>query len=215
MTPPAAGKNGATSISARHIFDRLSGPDPALTLYGPSAGAPRLELSGNVLANHCAKAANLLGDDLLLDPGPITFDLPAHWRVVTWGLGSLLAGLNPTFGEESNQPRISAYGGSGDPLILTGLGALDMSWPGDLGDAVDGNAEALAQPDHLLAIGPADVDIDRCEAGRYYLVDPAPGDLLRTALSVFAAGGSLVIVDEAHVAQARGLEGARAWQMCP
>lgn len=201
------------TLSALTIYQRLTGPAPVLTAYGPAAGAPRLDLSGKVLANHCAKAANLLGDDLLLE-GSIELDLPTHWRVVTWGLGALLAGLEPVFGPGdaviSSDPRRQ-----GDDLIRTSLGALDLSWPGELGEAVDGNAEALAQADDLLVTGSATVDLTPATPGRYYLLEPGPAELLEVALAAFAGGASLVITDAEHEEQARTIEGARRWEMCP
>ncbi|MDO5722961.1 MAG: hypothetical protein Q4P33_00980 [Flaviflexus sp.] len=208
---PGSSRPTSGSISSREIYSRLSGPAPVLTAYGPAAGAERLDLSGKVLANHCAKAANLLGDDLLWE-GDIELDLPAHWRVFTWGLGALLAGLQPVFGPAdcviSADPDREA-----DELIRTSLGALDLSWPGDLGGAVDGNAEALAQADDLIVTGALDVQLTPAAPGRYYLVDPAPADLFAASLAIVAGGASLVVVDAGHEEAARTTEGARRWDM--
>jgi len=75
---------------------------PRLTCYddapGPSQGE-RVELSGRVLANWVAKAANLLQDDL--DGAPATtvgLDLPAHWRAYYWALAAWSVGATVIVG---------------------------------------------------------------------------------------------------------------------
>src|SRR6476469_2959124 len=80
-TPPAA------------LLARLVAADPGrprLTVYddadGPTRGE-RIELSGRVLANWVAKAANLLVDELGVERGDVVvLDLPTHWRAVYWAL---------------------------------------------------------------------------------------------------------------------------------
>src|SRR3712207_5978996 len=64
---------------------------PRVTWYGP--GGERIELSGKVLGNWVAKTANLLVDELDVEPGgTVGVDLPTHWRAVVWLLAGWAAG---------------------------------------------------------------------------------------------------------------------------
>jgi uncharacterized protein (TIGR03089 family) len=61
---------------------------PRITSYddqpGPTQGE-RIELSGRVLANWVAKAANLLQDEFDAGPGTVVaIELPVHWRAAYW-----------------------------------------------------------------------------------------------------------------------------------
>lgn len=204
-------------MTALEIYRALlrRGTAPALTLYGPSAGAPRLELSGNVVANHAAKAANFLSDDIMLDPGQeLKLDLPAHWRLLTWALGGLLSGAH--LSPDGDVVITNDPDADGDDVVAVSLGALDLSWPGDLPPMViDGNAELLGQADLLLdesngaESNAADL-LERIEADgdRLLLVDPSPEKLIAVFLGAMISGRSLVITDEASREKALSAEGA-------
>lgn len=194
------------------------GTAPALTLYGPSAGAPRLELSGAVVANHAAKAANFLADDIMIDPGQdLKLDLPSHWRLLTWALGGLLAGAH--ISPDGDVVVTDNPDADGDDVIVVSLGALDFSWPGDLpGTVIDGNAEVLGQADLLLdeASGAesnaADLAAEVVAGGdRLLLVDPSPTELLRVFLGAMMEGKSLVITDAENYEKAAAAEGAELY----
>lgn len=204
-------------MTALEIYRALikRGTAPALTLYGPSAGAPRLELSGNVVANHAAKAANFLSDDIMLDPGQeLKLDLPAHWRLLTWALGGLLSGAH--LSPDGDVVITNDPDADGDDVVAVSLGALDLSWPGDLPPMViDGNAELLGQADLLLdesngAESNAANLLERIEADgdRLLLVDPSPEKLIAVFLGAMISGKSLVITDEASREKALSAEGA-------
>lgn len=151
------------------------GSSPALIWYG--RGAERIELSGTVLAYHCAKVSNYLTGEL--DPGAqILLDLPTHWKSIVWAFGGLLAGGNAivnddgTAGPEpADAPRLSpnletalvtnrpehwagnALPGSIQPDLFVALNmdSLGFAWRGELPDGVDdGAAAALSQPDALM-----------------------------------------------------------------
>lgn len=204
-------------MTALEIYRALikRGTAPALTLYGPSAGAPRLELSGNVVANHAAKAANFLSDDIMLDPGQeLKLDLPAHWRLLTWALGGLLSGAH--LSPDGDVVITNDPDAEGDDVVAVSLGALDLSWPGDLPPMViDGNAELLGQADLLIdesngaESNAADL-LERVEAegDRLLLVDPSPDKLIAVFLGAMISGKSLVITDEASREKALSAEGA-------
>ena len=193
---------------------------PALTLYGPAAGAPRLELSGAVLANHAAKAANLLADEVMIDPGTrLTLDLPSHWRLLTWGLGGLLAGAH--VGDGGDTVVTSDPGAAGENVIAVSLGALDLSWPGDLPAMVlDGNADVLGQADILLdeslgADSNAEELVEQIEAPgrRLLVVDPSPGRLLAVFLGAMLERRSLVVTDAQSYDRALAAEGAEPYPL--
>jgi uncharacterized protein (TIGR03089 family) len=75
---------------------------PRLTWYddqpGPTQGE-RIELSGKVLGNWVAKAANLLQEDLEVGPGSrVAVDLPPHWRAAYWLLAVWSVGAEAVVG---------------------------------------------------------------------------------------------------------------------
>jgi uncharacterized protein (TIGR03089 family) len=75
---------------------------PRLTWYDDQAGptqGERIELSGKVLGNWVAKAANLLQEDLEIGPGSrVVVDLPAHWRAAYWLLAVWSVGAEAVMG---------------------------------------------------------------------------------------------------------------------
>jgi uncharacterized protein (TIGR03089 family) len=133
---------------------------PRLTWYGPDG--ERIELSGKVLDNWVAKAANLLVEEV--DAGPdrrVAVDLPTGWRAVVWllatwstGACAVLPGDGDVAGERSGDPdawvsdrpgsaAAAAAAEAGALLIAVALPALAGSFgaglpPGALDAAVEG-----------------------------------------------------------------------------
>lgn len=69
------------------------GPRPLVTAYDDATGE-RVELSVATYANWVAKTANLLVDELMLDPGDtVLLDLPPHWLGTVFLGGAWAAGL--------------------------------------------------------------------------------------------------------------------------
>lgn len=65
---------------------------PLVTFYDDATGE-RVEVSGTTLANWAAKTANLLRDELGVNPGdPVAVLLPAHWQSVAVHLGAWWCG---------------------------------------------------------------------------------------------------------------------------
>lgn len=191
-------------MNPSEIYNELikAGTRPVLTLYGTPAGAPRLELSGKVLANHCAKAANFLTEELLVDEGDgLSVDLPPHWRGLTWSLAAMLAGC-----VGGTDVIVSTEAGDGERIIVT-LDALALSVPGLPPGAYDGHADVLGQPDVLL-------ETDRSiaaeiEAGQsLFLVDPVPAQMLTGLVHALETGSRLVVCDGESEEIARREEGA-------
>ncbi|HEY9475834.1 MAG TPA: TIGR03089 family protein, partial [Mycobacteriales bacterium] len=140
----------ATTTLLRAALDR----DPArplLTYYDDTTGE-RTELSATTLDNWVAKTANLIRDDLDVQPGDrVAVLLPAHWQTVAvllaiWAVGAVAggepAGAVATFCDPG---RIGLAGGGGEvvALSLAPLGrGLDTVPPGVVDYAVEVRAHA-------------------------------------------------------------------------
>jgi len=89
----------ATARTPAELLAALVAADPTrprVTWYddadGPTRGE-RIELSARVLANWTAKAANLLVDELDVEPGDVVvLALPTHWRALYWALAAWSVG---------------------------------------------------------------------------------------------------------------------------
>lgn len=209
--------------SALSLYEALlaRGSQPALTWYSTQG---RLELSGAVAANHCAKIAGFLAEEVWASPGAtMRLALPLHWKSVLWALGGMCAGLRPSCADGAadvvitNRPRGEYEAGD---IVAIDMGPLAFSWTGpELPPGVfDGSAGQLSQPDVLI-------DTSRHEysnftewanrgtftaSERAYLVCTKLEEAIVAAIHQFE-GGSLVIApnyDEAR-AQAEGATPAR------
>jgi uncharacterized protein (TIGR03089 family) len=164
---------------------------PRLTWYddapGPTQGE-RIELSGRVLANWVAKAANLLQDDAAAGPGTtVGIDLPAHWRSLYWALATWSVGATVVVGDAATGADVlvtgspAAAAGHGGDAVLVSLPALARRHPeaDDAGGAVD-EARELATHGDLFSP----------------MSDPEPGDVALAADGVDTAYGAVVVADE-------------------
>ncbi|MBR5949807.1 MAG: hypothetical protein IKZ87_00060 [Actinomycetaceae bacterium] len=153
------------------------GARPALTWYSSQG---RMELSGAVVANHCAKIAGFLGEEAWVDAGEqARLDLPCHWKSVLWALGAMLAGLHVEIdgdgaisddasgdgGDEvggkdetqaavliTNHPEREEARSCAREVVALDMNPLVFGWTGEqLPDGVlDGSAGQLAHPDVLV-----------------------------------------------------------------
>ena len=199
---------------------------PRLTFYDDAAGptrGERIELSGRVLANWVAKAANLLQDEL--DAAPATtvgLDLPAHWRAFYWALASWSVGATVVVGPGARHadvvvtadPALAADVAQESGLaVLVTLAMLARQHPDTPADVVDeakdlagygdvftpweepgDDAPAIEGGGVTTAYG--DVVVARPEWGatpRLRVPDRLE-DALRLTLSAWAADGSVVLV---------------------
>lgn len=187
------------------------GTSPALTVYGED----RIELSGKVLANHIAKIANFLVDEVELEPGDrVVLDLPLHWKTFAWALAALVAGGNVVVGREkiadaepgtvvvTSRPHGIELD-SGDTVVALPLGSLALSWAGELDPGVyDGAADVMSFPDSLLFSGLGDESnasfyanaVPHVPQGRIGLVSPSVIEAISVGYSTLSSGNSLVIV---------------------
>ena len=112
---------------------------PRLTWYDDTAGptqGERIELSGRVLANWTAKAANLLQEDLDIEPGSrVALDLPAHWRAAYWLFAIWGVGAEAVLGATGDADvAVTSTPGSipaGPALVAVTLAGLARSWVGE------------------------------------------------------------------------------------
>lgn len=186
------------------MLERGDPAAPRLTWYGDDG--ERVDLSGRVLRTWVVKAANLLANDCGAGPGTVVgIDLPAHWRLLVWGLGTWAVGAGlvllarPADATVSTDVVISA-----DPalwldapeVVAVPLAPLAMAWPGDLpAGALDGAAELMTQPD-TPAFAPAaspEPLPEACIDDRTLLVAEHPAALLTAAWHRWAVGGSVVV----------------------
>ena len=196
----------ARATTVPQLLAALAASDPGrprLTWYddapGPTCGE-RIELSARVLSTWVAKAANLLVDELDVEPGDrVVIALPTHWRAAYWLLAAWSAGAEVVIGggpggERSSGARVivtddptAAPGGAA--VVAVTLPALARTWArGPLpAGAVDEAATVTGQPD---LFEPSE--------------QPAGGS---PALSV---GGRSLTYDEL-LASARAVAAARGW----
>ena len=150
-----------TATTVPQLLAALTASDPGrprLTWYddapGPTRGE-RIELSARVLATWVAKAANLLVDELDVEPGDrVVIELPTHWRAAYWMLAAWSAGAEVVVGGPSQDARVLVTDNptaapKGPVVVAVTLPALARSWAGVPlpSGAVDEAATVTGQPD--------------------------------------------------------------------
>lgn len=197
---------------------------PRLTFYddapGPTRGE-RIELSGKVLANWVAKAANALQEEFDLGPGrSVRLDLPSHWRALYWALAAWSVGacvdVDGTARADLTVTADDAVAASADgDLVVVTLAALARSHPTPVpAGAMDEARELATYADAFSpwdSPGPQDPAlVTRAGRTAYDAVVPDPdwpsgtralaaADLttvLGTALKAWSVDGSVVLVRE-------------------
>jgi uncharacterized protein (TIGR03089 family) len=160
---------------------------PFLTFYDDATGE-RIELSLTSLENWVAKTANLLVDELDLEPGePVAVDLPPHWQTAVIVLAIGVAG-----GHVGPSGRIAFYA-EGAPVPeaeeVVGLGLRPMGGGlrAPVAGVLDYAREVPSYGDRFAAVEPAETGevpplADRLLTGS---LDPLLGAL--------GGGGSLVL----------------------
>jgi uncharacterized protein (TIGR03089 family) len=200
----------ASTVPALLLALSASDPGrPRLTWYddanGPTRGE-RIELSARVLSNWVAKAANLLVDELDVEPGDrVVIDLPPHWRAVYWLLAAWSVGAEVVVVQRLPAAPATADNASasdarvlitddphtapaGPTVVAVTLAALARGWDGSpLPDGVvDEAASVTGQPDLFEAVDPPDSD---SVALRAHGQTVTYGQLLPSARAVAVARG--------------------------
>lgn len=186
----------------RYLAD--GGSTPLMTWYGDDG--ERIELSGRWLGNWVAKAANLLQDELDLQPGDeLELDLPdGHWRGAYWILAAAWLGLSVERGAGVLVTADPARAVGRDQVVLVTLPALARAATTLPAGAIDEAAELASYGDTLPPAYDLRVDrVDGPPAGRV-LLNASP-TTWEDAQAVWRAAGSVVVVP-AHVDPARAAE---------
>ncbi|MTE19308.1 TIGR03089 family protein [Streptomyces sp. TRM43335] len=153
--------------------------DPArpLTTFYDDATGERVELSVATLANWVAKTANLLQDELSVEPGDrLALLLPAHWQTAVWLLACSSTGVVAELPTDlSDSAAVSATASSAD-LVVSGpetlsearactgervalsLRPLGARFPQPPEGFVDYAVEVPGQGDHFTPYAPVDPD---------------------------------------------------------
>ncbi|GAB3686204.1 TIGR03089 family protein [Angustibacter aerolatus] len=150
-------------MTPAELLQSLVHADPArprVTFYddapGPTRGE-RIELSGRVLANWVSKAANLLVDEVDVEPGDVVaVVLPTHWRALYWALAVWTAGGVLAL-EPHPEARVVVTDDpaavEGADVVAVSLPALSRRWDGELPrGAVDEAADLSSQPDVFVPL---------------------------------------------------------------
>jgi uncharacterized protein (TIGR03089 family) len=83
---------------------------PLVTFYDDATGE-RVELSATTLANWVAKTANLLQDELGVEPGDrVALLLPAHWQTAAWLLACAATGAVADIGGDPAAAAVAVAG---------------------------------------------------------------------------------------------------------
>ncbi len=120
-------------VGPPQLLDRALRADPArplLTFYDDASGE-RTELSVATFANWVAKTANLLRDDLAVEPGAtLSLDLPPHWQAAVWLQSAWALGLHVVPAGPDAQVAVIGYDGTPPPgagdVVALGLGPLGL-----------------------------------------------------------------------------------------
>lgn len=224
-------------------LQRTDSAAPRITCYddlpGPTAGE-RVELSARVLGNWVSKAANALQEEWDIEPGSVVhLAMRPHWRLAYWAWAIWSVGAVLDLDGEGSVDLVvtddPARLPQGGPAVLVTRAALARSAGVPLPDGVMDEAADLSTHGDLFAAWaePQGDDIALRVAGqetsyedlgttstptakgaRVQLVDPSAEALLRTALTVWSAQGSLVVhlgpTDEQTLARRADAEGVTA-----
>lgn len=211
------------STLTQELLDPILATDPAgprVTYYDDGTGE-RVEVSTVTLANWAAKTANLLRDELGLEPGArVSVLLPAHWQTAAVLLGAWWAGAEVVLGADETADLALVHGSrideAGDvPEILAlSLDAFGKPVPDlpvgvtDYATSVRVHGDQFRPSGHQAALEGRSVDEVlasarvRAEAHSLVVGDRVLSSLPWTTaeelvdglLSVLVAGGSLVQV---------------------
>lgn len=156
---------------------------PLITFYDDGTG-DRAELSATTLNTWVAKTANLLQDELSLQPGErVAVLLPAHWQtaavlLASWAAGGVVtgdpAGAEVAFTDAGSLP----FTGDAAQAVALSLAPLGRPFPHPPEGALDYAAVVPGQADHYVPYEPVADDAPA-------LVDAAGG--VRTGAELVAA----------------------------
>ena len=182
-------------------------PSRPLLTYYDDATSERTELSVATFANWVAKTANLLRDDLDLQPGArVEVDLPLHWQAAVWLQACWAVGLVVVLPSgPARQPVELAVvthdraQSSAAEVVSLGLGPMGLARPGTVpayAGAVDYDREVHGHGDVFSpTVPPHEKDAALVLPGRDGGAALTGGDLAGAAASAdpLPAGGGLLV----------------------
>lgn len=158
----------STVLAALADARAADGGRPLVTFYDGATGE-RIELSLVTFTNWVDKIANLLTDELMLDPGQVVhLDLPTHWQSCVAVVGAWTAGLRVSLGAPPQDVAVSVVGPAalGEPsravghVLACSLRPMGGAFTEELPTGwLDFAREVPPQPDALInviAVGPDD-----------------------------------------------------------
>lgn len=173
---------------------------PFVTYYDETTGE-RTELSVKTYANWVSKTANLLVDELMLDPGDaLLVDLPPHWLSPIFVGAAWCAGLEPVAPGEPADPAAAVVGPEpedrGVPTLACALNPFASRFPQDVPQGVhDYGILWPGQSDVFSAFDATDLPDEPASDERVLTdLDPASPDGRLLLQSLLAGGGSLVLL---------------------
>ncbi len=178
-------------------LQRSDASRPRITWYGP--GGERIELSARTLANWVNKTANLVVDELDLEPGDeVTIAMAPHWKSIVIDLAVRSAGGVPVWDEGDADIVVTDEPDrfDGDRILAVEPASLARSFAGDLPpDAVDYAAEVTGQDDVFVPIQPAPLgpSAESLAPGSRILLRTNETDVASRVLGVLRVDGSAVV----------------------
>lgn len=179
-------------------------PSSPLITYYDDASGERTELSATTFANWVAKTANLLHDELDVEPGErVCLLLPAHWQTAVlllaiWSIGAVPtmtpAGADLVVADEPSLP-LAVGAGARDVLGLS-LAPMNGRLTSAPSGVVDYAAEVLGAGDHFDAAAPT-------------------GQTETAAASLWAKQVGLSAADRVLISETDGVAGAIDWLLAP
>ncbi|MEU1055830.1 TIGR03089 family protein [Streptomyces sp. NPDC005876] len=139
---------------------------PLVTFYDDATGE-RVELSVATFANWVAKTANLLQDELSVEPGDrVALLLPAHWQTAVWLLACASVGAVADMGGDAAAANVAVSGPAAESLaaaracsgarVALALRPLGGRFPQVPEGFVDYAVEVPGQGDRFVPYAPVD-----------------------------------------------------------
>ena len=179
---------------------------PLITAYDDATGE-RTELSVTTFANWVAKTANLLQDDLAVEPGQrVSLNLPLHWQAAVWLQACWAVGLHAVSADSPADIVVVSYdsggpghadSGAAEHVVALGLGPMglprrDAAAPA--GTTCDYDREVHSHGDRFVAYAPADADASALTTPEGTFTGAELADLATAAPSP-RAGARLLVTD--------------------
>lgn len=210
-----------TASTLPDLLQQLLADDPArplITFYDDATGE-RVELSVKSFENWVAKTANLLQDELSVEPGEsIALWLPAHWQSAVWVFAAASCGVTVALGVEPSGTVDVAVCGPDDleraqrsgahEVVALSLRPMGQGFADDLPTGVvDYAATVLAQGDVFHPVQPVDPRPPFAVSAAGSLAQAELLDRARERAASHGVGAGGRLLTDANPAEVDGLAG--------